>query len=147
MRHVALPFDPAQWSAEFKGAGAADSMQIMIMRRELGVAIGVTEFQSFRPLRQQAVVSAQLSKGLNTQFARVAPAGADLPARELAVPEDWTCDHHLVGQDDSEESRGYTSCVYSTPTWFANLVVITSEDASEAEIEAANAVLKGLRPN
>lgn len=30
-------------------------------------------------------------------------------------------------------------------TWFANLFVITPVDATEAEIEAANVVLKSIR--
>lgn len=145
LRHVALKFDEGQWSAEFKGPGLADSKQLMILHRDSGLAIGVTEFESFKPLRMESVVARQLSEGLRTQFGSVAPAGPDSPLHALALPAEWTCDQHVVARLPGAETRGYTSCVHSEMAWFANLVVITPVDASKAEIAAANAVLSTLR--
>lgn len=145
LRHVALRFDAGQWSTEFKGPGLAGSDQLMILHREHGVAIGVTEFESFRPLRMQSVVARQLSEGLRTQFGSVAPAGTSSPLNALVLPAEWTCDHHVVARVPGADARGYTSCVHSEMAWFANVVVIAPVDASEAEIAAANAVLSTLR--
>ena len=145
LRHVALRFDEGRWSAEFKGPGLADSNQLMILHSEHDLAIGVTEFESFKPLRMQSVVARQLSEGLRTQFGSVAPAGPNSPLQALALPAEWTCDDHVVARVPGADARGYTSCVHSEMAWFANVVVITPVDASEAEIAAANAVLSTFR--
>lgn len=145
LRHLALTFDKSQWTTAIEGAGAEDSTQLMILDRERGLVVGVTEFESFKPTRMQSVLARQLSDGLRIEFNSVVPAGPDLPAQALALPTDWTCDHHVVTKRPGSETRAYTSCARSTMTWFANLFVITPVDATEAEIEAANAVLKSIR--
>lgn len=147
LRHVALSFDQRLWSTAIEGPGPEDSNVLMILDQEHGVALTITEFESFKPTRIQAVVAKQLRDELPTQFRSVAPAGPDLPARGLALPDDWTCDHHVVAKQPGSETRAYTSCVHSTMLWFANLVVITPVDATEDEIEAANAVLASIRTN
>lgn len=145
LRHIALTFDQGQWETVIEGRDEGDSTRLLIMGPERAVAIGFSEFESIKPTRMQAMVAQQLLDGLHTQFGSVEPAGPKLPARGLALPDGWTCDHRVVAKQPGSDQRAYTSCVQSSMTWFANMVVITPLDASDAEIEAANAVLSTLR--
>lgn len=145
LRHIALRFDPAHWDTIIEGRDEEASTRLLIMDPERTVGIGFTEFESVKPTRMQTVVARQLREGLSAEFGSIEPAGQDLPAQSLVLPAGWTCDHHVVAKQPGSEQRAYTSCVQSTMTWFANLVVITQVDATEAEIEAANAVLSTIR--
>lgn len=147
LRHVALEFNAGQWSEEKIETPRRPKSQRMatITHREYNTIIGVIERESFKPWRLQSSAARHMHDELRRQFSSVAPADQGLPQHALVLPVDWTCGHHVVTPTPSDDAIGYTSCVHSTPIWFAVLVVLTPTDASEGKIAATNAVLATIR--